>query len=342
MKKALITGVTGQDGSYLARLLLERDYEVHGLRRRASVFNSERIDDLIEDAEIYEKKFFLHYGDMTDSSSLMHVISKTKPDEIYNLAAQSHVAVSFETPEYTANADGLGVLRILETIRHAGLENKTKFYQASTSEMFGSTLPPQNEKSLLAPNSPYATAKLYGYWITKNYRDAYGIFASNGIMFNHESPMRGETFVTRKIVRGLTDISLGAEKILQLGNLDAIRDWGDAREYTEIMWKILQLNEPIDLVIATGKSMSVRKFSEMVAAELEIKLEWHGSGLQEYAIDQRTGNKIIEVNKDYFRPLEVDSLQGDATLAKRTLSWEPKITVEKMISDMVAHDLRRK
>jgi GDPmannose 4,6-dehydratase len=338
MKKALITGVTGQDGSYLAEFLLDKGYIVHGIRRRSSSFNTGRIDKLIKDENIFDHRFFLHYGDLTDSAVLNRIISTVRPDEIYNLAAQSHVAVSFETPEYTANADALGTLRILEIIRQQ-TDSDIKYYQASTSEIFGSSSPPQNELSQFLPRSPYGTSKLFAYWITKNYRDAYGIFASNGILFNHESPRRGETFVTRKIVQALTRISLGSQEVLTLGNINSVRDWGHAKEYVELMWRMLQLDKPIDLVIATGKSQTVKHFINLVASALDMKIFWEGSGINEIAknIDNKT---IIKIDKGYFRPLEVDNLTGDPTLAKNLLNWTPKITLDNLVREMVEHELK--
>jgi GDPmannose 4,6-dehydratase len=335
MKTAFITGVTGQDGSYLAEILINNGYIVHGLRRRSSSFNTGRIEHLITNSEIFEKKLYLHYGDMTDSACLNRIISTIQPDEIYNLAAQSHVAVSFESPEYTANSDALGVLRLLEIIRQ--LNRNIKFYQASSSEMFGSTPPPQDENSVFSPQSPYGTSKLFGYWITRNYRDAYGIFASNGIMFNHESPFRGETFVTRKITRALVAISLGSSQVLTLGNINSIRDWGHAREYTELMWRILQLDRPTDLVIATGRSYSVKDFVNMTADLLGIKLVWEGEGLNEVAKNNH-GRVIVKIDPGYYRPLEVENLRGNASLASSILNWSPSITLEELISEMVVHD----
>ena len=338
-KKALITGITGQDGAYLARFLLKKgNYEVHGVKRRSSSFNTARIDDLINDHDVYENKLFLHFGDMTDSISLNKIVGDVEPDEIYNLAAQSHVQVSFETPEYTANADAIGTLRLLEAIRQMDLVQKTKFYQASTSEMFGNAPYPQSESTPFTPNSPYATSKLFAYWITRNYRDAYGIFASNGILFNHESPLRGETFVTRKIVRGLVALSRGEKKTILLGNLDAKRDWGDAEEFVELMWQIVQLDHPTDLVIATGKSFSVRDFINMVADTLKIKLKWSGIGLEEAAflVD---GTQAIKISSAYFRPLEVNHLVGDSTLAQQLLVWKPQKTIEELIQKMVDHEI---
>ena len=335
MKTAFITGITGQDGSYLAEILINKGYIVHGLRRRSSSFNTGRIEHLITNSEIFEKKLFLHYGDMTDSACLNRIISTIQPDEIYNLAAQSHVAVSFESPEYTANSDALGVLRVLEIIRQ--LNRNIKFYQASSSEMFGSTPPPQDENSIFSPQSPYGTSKLFGYWITRNYRDAYGIFASNGIMFNHESPFRGETFVTRKITRALVAISLGSSQVLTLGNINSIRDWGHAREYAELMWRIIQLDKPTDLVIATGRSYSVKDFVNMTANLLGIKLIWEGEGINEVAKNNQ-GRTIIKIDPGYYRPLEVENLRGNASLASSILNWSPSLTLEELISEMVVHD----
>ena len=335
MKTAFITGITGQDGSYLAEILINKGYIVHGLRRRSSSFNTGRIEHLITNSEIFEKKLFLHYGDMTDSACLNRIISTIQPDEIYNLAAQSHVAVSFESPEYTANSDALGVLRVLEIIRQ--LNRNIKFYQASSSEMFGSTPPPQDENSIFSPQSPYGTSKLFGYWITRNYRDAYGIFASNGIMFNHESPFRGETFLTRKITRALVAISLGSSQVLTLGNINSIRDWGHAREYAELMWRIIQLDKPTDLVIATGRSYSVKDFVNMTANLLGIKLIWEGEGINEVAKNNQ-GRTIVKIDPGYYRPLEVENLRGNASLASSILNWSPSLTLEELISEMVVHD----
>jgi GDPmannose 4,6-dehydratase len=337
MKTALITGITGQDGSYLAEFLLEKGYIVHGIRRRSSSFNTGRIDFLIKDEAIFNRKLFLHYGDLTDSAVLNRIISTIKPDEIYNLAAQSHVAVSFETPEYTANADALGTLRILEIIRQTNPE--IKYYQASTSEIFGSSSPPQNELSQFLPRSPYGTSKLFAYWITINYREAYGIFASNGILFNHESPRRGETFVTRKIVQALTRISLGSQEILRLGNINSVRDWGHAKEYVELMWRMLQLDKPTDLVIATGKSQTVKHFINLVASALDLKIFWEGSGINEIAKDIN-GKIIIKIDSEYVRPLEVDNLTGDPTTAKKLLNWSPKITINELVREMVDYELK--
>lgn len=340
MKKvALITGITGQDGAYLAELLLEKGYEVHGVRRRASLFNTDRIDHLYQDPHIAGTRLFLHYGDMTDSSSLIRIIQQTQPDEIYNLAAQSHVAVSFEEPEYTANSDALGALRILEAIRLLGLEKKTRFYQASTSELYGLVQEvPQKETTPFYPRSPYAVAKLYAYWITVNYREAYGIYACNGILFNHESPIRGETFVTRKITRALARIKLGLQNCLYLGNLEAKRDWGHAKDYVEMQWLMLQQAQPEDYVIATGKQYSVRDFINAAAKELDMAITWQGAGVQETGTD-RNGNCIIRVDPEYFRPTEVETLLGDPTKAREQLGWQPKINFEDLVAEMVREDL---
>ena len=341
MKKALITGITGQDGAYLAELLLDKGYEVHGIKRRSSSFNTGRIDHLYQDPHENNVNLLLHHGDLTDSSSLIRVIQQVQPDEIYNLAAQSHVAVSFEEPEYTANSDALGALRILEAIRILGLEKKTRFYQASTSELFGKAKEiPQKETTQFYPRSPYAVAKLYAYWITINYREAYGIYACNGILFNHESPIRGETFVTRKITRALARIKLGLQKRLYLGNLEAKRDWGHARDYVEMQWLMLQQNEPEDFCIATGVHYSVRDFVNIVAQELEINIQWKGGGIDEIGIDASTGNTIVSVDARYFRPTEVDTLLGDATKAKEKLGWEPKISFDEMVKEMTVADLK--
>ena len=340
MKRAFITGITGQDGSYLAELLLSKGYEVHGLKRRTSLFNTDRIDHLYQGPEIKDRCFILHHGDMTDSSSLIRIIQQVRPDEIYNLAAQSHVAVSFEEPEYTANSDALGVLRLLEAIRILGLEKKTRFYQASTSELFGLVQEtPQKETTPFYPRSPYAAAKLYGYWITVNYREAYGIYACNGILFNHESPVRGETFVTRKITRALARIKLGLQECLYLGNLNARRDWGHARDYVEAMWLMLQQDEPDDYVIATGEQHSVRDFVNAAAAELGISIRWEGSGVDEKGYDQ-DGRCIVAVDPRYFRPTEVDTLLGDASKARRKLGWAPKVSFKELVAEMVREDLR--
>ena len=341
MKKALITGITGQDGAYLAELLLDKGYEVHGIKRRSSSFNTGRIDHLYQDPHENNVNLLLHHGDLTDSSSLIRVIQQVQPDEIYNLAAQSHVAVSFEEPEYTANSDALGTLRILEAIRILGLDEKTRFYQASTSELFGKAKEmPQKETTQFYPRSPYAVAKLYAYWITINYREAYGIYACNGILFNHESPIRGETFVTRKITRAMARIKLGLQKRLYLGNLEAKRDWGHARDYVEMQWLMLQQNEPEDFCIATGVHYSVRDFVNIVAQELEINIQWKGAGVEEIGIDTSTGNTIVSVDARYFRPTEVETLLGDATKAKEKLGWEPKISFDEMVKEMTAADLK--
>jgi len=339
MKKALITGITGQDGSYLAEFLLNKGYEVHGVKRRTSLFNTDRIDHLYQDPHIDKRNFILHHGDLTDTSSLIKIIQHVQPDEIYNLAAQSHVAVSFEVPEYTANSDALGTLRILEAIRILKLEKKTKFYQASTSELFGKVADtPQNETTPFYPRSPYAAAKLYAYWITVNYREAYNIYACNGILFNHESPVRGETFVTRKITRALTRIKLGLQKILYLGNLDAMRDWGHAKDYVEVQWLMLQQKNPDDFVISTGQQYSVRDFVNIAAKELGFNIIWSGNGKSERgSVD---GRVIIKVDKNYFRPTEVETLLGDASKAKEKLGWEPKISFKDLVSEMVREDLK--
>ena len=339
MKKALITGVTGQDGAYLAAFLLAKGYEVHGIKRRSSLFNTARIDNIYEDPHIPSRHFILHYGDMTDSSSLIHIVRKVQPDEIYNLAAQSHVQVSFEEPEYTANSDALGVLRLLEAIRILGLEKKTRFYQASTSELYGMVHEiPQKETTPFYPRSPYAVAKLYGYWIVVNYREAYGMYACNGILFNHESPMRGETFVTRKITRGLARIKVGLQQELYLGNLDAKRDWGHARDYIEMQWLMLQQDKPQDYVIATGQQYSVREFVQRCAALLELDLTWSGSGVEEKAVD-KNGKVVVAVDPRYFRPTEVETLLGDASKAKRELGWTPRISFDELVREMVEADL---
>lgn len=339
-KVALITGITGQDGSYLAEFLLNKGYIVHGIKRRTSLFNTDRIDHLYEDPHYKNENFFLHHGDMTDSSCLVRIIQQTQPHEIYNLAAQSHVAVSFEEPEYTANADAIGTLRILEAIRILGLEKKTRFYQASTSELYGLVQEvPQSETTPFYPRSPYATAKLYAYWITVNYREAYGIYGCNGILFNHESPVRGETFVTRKITRALTRIKLGIQDFaLYLGNLDAKRDWGHAKDYVEAQWLMLQLDQPEDFVIATGKQYSVREFVNRAAELLEMKLIWKGHGVDEKAYDPQ-GRCIVAVDPRYFRPAEVESLLGNAQKAKLKLGWEPKISFDELVREMVQEDL---
>ncbi|MBC7742936.1 MAG: GDP-mannose 4,6-dehydratase [Bdellovibrionaceae bacterium] len=339
MKKALITGVTGQDGAYLAEFLLSKNYEVHGMKRRTSLFNTDRIDHLFKDPHLPDQKLILHHGDMTDSSSLLRIIQLVQPDEIYNLAAQSHVAVSFEEPEYTANSDGLGALRILEAIRILGLTKKTKYYQASTSELYGLVQEiPQKETTPFYPRSPYAVAKLYAYWITVNYREAYGIYACNGILFNHESPLRGETFVTRKITRALVRIKLGTQECLFLGNMDSLRDWGHAKDYVVMQWMMLQQEVPEDFVIATNQQKSVRDFVNIAAAELGIKITWKGKGVDEKGYDA-TGKCIVAVDPRYFRPAEVETLLGDATKAKEKLGWVPKITFAELVKEMVQSDL---
>ena len=338
-KKALITGITGQDGAYLAELLLGKGYEVHGIKRRSSLFNTNRIDHLYQDPHDKNPKFILHHGDLTDASSLIRIIQESQPDEIYNLAAQSHVAVSFEEPEYTANSDALGALRILEAIRILGLEKNTKFYQASTSELFGEVQEtPQNEKTPFHPRSPYAVAKLYAYWITINYREAYGIYACNGILFNHESPIRGETFVTRKVTRALVRIKLGLQDCVYLGNMDAKRDWGHAKDYVEMQWLMLQQDQPEDFTISTGEQHTVREFVEVAAKELGISIKWQGNGINEKGSWQ--GSIIVSVDSSYFRPTEVDTLLGDSTKAKEKLNWTPKITFKELVKEMVESDLK--
>jgi GDPmannose 4,6-dehydratase len=338
-KVALITGVTGQDGAYLAEFLIEKGYEVHGLRRRSSSFNTQRIDHLYKDIHLADVKLFLHYGDMTDSTCLTRVIQEIQPDEIYNLAAQSHVAISFEQPEYTANTDALGTLRVLEAIRLLGLADKTRFYQASTSELYGLVQEvPQRESTPFYPRSPYAVAKLYAYWITVNYREAYGMYACNGILFNHESPLRGETFVTRKITQALARIKMGEQDCLYLGNLDALRDWGHAKDYVEMQWLMLQQDTPDDFVIATGVQYSVRDFVERAAAELGLQIRWEGVDVDAKGFDQH-GKCIIRVDPRYFRPTEVETLLGDASKARDKLGWAPKITFAEMVREMVASDL---
>ena len=340
MKSALITGVTGQDGAYLAEFLLGKGYEVHGIKRRTSLINTDRIDHLYEDPHVSGRHFILHYGDMTDSLSLLHVIQKVQPDEIYNLAAQSHVAVSFEEPEFTANADGVGALRMLEAIRILGLEKKTRFYQASTSELYGLVQEvPQRETTPFYPRSPYAVAKLYAYWITVNYREAYGIYACNGILFNHESPLRGETFVTRKITRALARIKLGLQECLYLGNLSALRDWGHAKDYVEMQWLMLQQEKAEDYVIATGVQYSVRDFVDAAARELGMPLRWKGKEVDEHALDS-AGRKVVAVDPRYFRPTEVQTLLGDASKAHRQLGWKPKIGFAELVAEMVREDLK--
>ena len=339
-KVALITGITGQDGSYLAEFLLDKGYEVHGIKRRSSSFNTDRIDHLYQDPHETDRKFVLHYGDLSDSMSLVRIIQKIQPDEIYNLGAQSHVAVSFETPEYTADTVGLGALRILEAIRISGLEKKTKYYQASTSELYGEVQEtPQKETTPFYPRSPYAAAKLYAYWITVNYREAYGMFACNGILFNHESPVRGETFVTRKITRALARISLGLQNTVYLGNMDAKRDWGHAKDYVEMQWLMLQQDEPDDFCIATGVQYSVRDFVNFAWSHLGKTIRWEGEGINEKGYDSETGNLIVEVDPRYFRPTEVETLLGDPFKAKEKLGWEPKITLEEMVYEMMENDI---
>ena len=350
-KVALITGVTGQDGAYLAEFLLDKGYEVHGIKRRTSLFNTDRIDHLYQDPHESNRRFVLHHGDMTDSSSLVRIIQQVQPDEIYNLAAHSHVAVSFEEPEYTANSDALGALRVLEAIRILGLEKKTRFYQASTSELYGQVQEiPQKETTPFYPRSPYAVAKMYAYWIVVNYREAYGIYACNGILFNHESPRRGETFVTRKITRGLANIAQGLEQCLYMGNLDALRDWGHAKDYVRMQWMMLQQDQPEDFVIATGVQYSVRQFIEWSAAELGVKLRFEGEGVEEVAIVDniedgkapalKRGQTIVRIDPRYFRPTEVETLLGDPSKAKQKLGWVPEITVQQMCHEMVAADLQ--
>ena len=339
-KKALITGVTGQDGAYLAEFLLNKGYEVHGIKRRTSLFNTDRIDHLYQDPHETGRRFILHHGDLTDSTSLIRIIQQVQPDEIYNLAAQSHVAVSFEEPEYTANSDALGALRILEAIRILGLEKKARFYQASTSELYGLVQEiPQKETTPFYPRSPYAVAKLYAYWITINYREAYGMYACNGILFNHESPNRGETFVTRKITRAMARIKLGLQECLFLGNMDAKRDWGHARDYIEMQWMMLQQDQPEDFVIATGVQYSVRDFVDAAAAELGMNIRWEGSGVDEKAYDAN-GKCIVAVDPRYFRPTEVETLLGDATKAREKLGWTPKTTFAELVAEMVREDLK--
>ena len=351
MKRALITGVTGQDGSYLAEFLLEKGYEVHGIKRRASLFNTQRVDHIYEDPHTPRQRFVLHYGDLTDSSNLTRILQQVQPDEVYNLGAQSHVAVSFEAPEYTADVDAMGTLRLLEAIRFLGLQNKTRFYQASTSELYGLVQEiPQRETTPFYPRSPYAVAKLYAYWITVNYREAYGMYACNGILFNHESPRRGETFVTRKITRGLANIAQGLESCLFMGNMDALRDWGHAKDYVQMQWLMLQQDAPDDFVIATGKQYSVREFIYWTAAELGISLRFEGEGVNEKGIVEsingdrapalKPGDCIVAVDARYFRPAEVETLLGDPSKAKAKLGWEPEITAHQMCVEMVAEDLK--
>ncbi|WP_431475308.1 MULTISPECIES: GDP-mannose 4,6-dehydratase [Marinobacter] len=351
MKKALITGITGQDGSYLAEFLLEKGYEVHGIKRRASLFNTQRVDHIYQDPHTDNQRFVLHYGDLTDSSNLTRILQEVQPDEVYNLGAQSHVAVSFESPEYTADVDAMGTLRLLEAIRLLGLEKKTRFYQASTSELYGLVQEiPQKETTPFYPRSPYAVAKLYAYWITVNYREAYGMYACNGVLFNHESPRRGETFVTRKITRGLANIAQGLESCLYMGNLDALRDWGHAKDYVRMQWMMLQQDQPEDFVIATGVQYSVREFIQWSAAELGIELRFEGEGVDETAVvvsvsgesapAVKPGDVVVKVDPRYFRPAEVETLLGDPTKAKEKLGWVPEITVQEMCAEMVQEDLQ--
>jgi GDPmannose 4,6-dehydratase len=341
MKRALITGITGQDGSYLAEFLMKKGYEVHGIKRRASSFNTARVDHLYRDPHEEDVRFFMHYGDLTDSTNLIRIIQETQPEEIYNLAAQSHVKVSFETPEYTANVDALGTLRLLEAIRILKLEKKTRFYQASTSELYGKVQEiPQKETTPFYPRSPYAVAKLYAYWITINYREAYGIYACNGILFNHESPIRGETFVTRKITRALARLKTGLPGILHIGNLDARRDWGHARDYVEMQWLMLQQDKPEDYVIATGEHYSVREFIEIAARKLGFSIRWEGEGVDEKGINEETGQIMVAVDSRYFRPTEVQDLLGDAGKARKKLGWKPRITFEQLVAEMVEADMK--
>lgn len=339
-KIALITGVTGQDGAYLAELLLEKGYEVHGIKRRSSLFNTDRIDHLYKDLHESNVKFFLHYGDLTDSTNLIRIVQNVQPDEIYNLAAMSHVQVSFETPEYTANTDGIGTLRLLEAIRILGLEKKTKFYQASTSELYGKVMEvPQTEKTPFYPRSPYAVAKLYAFWIVKNYREAYDIYACNGILFNHESPLRGETFVTRKITRGVAKIKLGLQKKIYLGNISAKRDWGHAKDYVEGMWRMLQQDVADDYVLATGVTTTVRDFVSMAFKEVDIEIEWSGEGIKEKGRNKANGEIVVEIDEKYFRPTEVDLLIGDPTKAKTELGWKTEYDLQSLIKDMMVADM---
>ncbi len=339
-KKALITGITGQDGAYLAELLLSKGYEVHGVKRRASLFNTDRIDHLYQDKHQNEVNFYLHHGDLTDSTNLIRIIQEVQPEEIYNLGAQSHVKVSFEVPEYTANSDAVGTLRLLEAIRILNLEKKVKFYQASTSELYGKVQEvPQTENTPFYPRSPYGVAKLYAYWIVKNYREAYDVFACNGILFNHESPLRGETFVTRKITRAVAKISLGLQEKMYIGNLNAQRDWGHAKDYVEGMWLMLQQEKPEDYVLATGVTTTVRDFCSMAFNEVGIAIKWEGKGNQEQGVDESTGKVLVEIDNNYYRPTEVDLLIGDASKAKKLLNWEPKINLKSLIKEMVASDV---
>ena len=342
MKKALITGITGQDGSYLAELLLDKGYEVHGIKRRASSFNTDRIDHLYQDPHEPNRRVHLHYGDLADATNLINIVGQVQPDEIYNLGAMSHVAVSFAMPEYAADVDGVGTLRLLDAIRILGLEKKTKFYQASTSELFGKVQEiPQRETTPFYPRSPYAVAKMYAYWIVVNYREAYGIYACNGILFNHESPRRGETFVTRKITRAISRIHHGLEQCLYLGNMDSLRDWGHAKDYVRMQWMMLQQDRAEDFVIATGKQISVRQFVELSCAEAGITVKWSGTGVNEIGTDAASGKVIVRVDPKYFRPTEVETLLGDPTKAKQKLGWVPEITVEKLVEEMMAHDLEQ-
>jgi GDPmannose 4,6-dehydratase len=339
-KRALVTGITGQDGAYLAEFLLAKGYVVHGIKRRASLFNTDRIDHLYRDPHEAERPMILHYGDLTDATNLIRIVQEVRPDEIYNLAAQSHVAVSFETPEYTANSDALGTLRLLEAIRICGLTDSTRFYQASSSEMFGKVVEtPQRETTPFYPRSPYGAAKVYAYWITVNYREAYGMYACNGILFNHESPVRGETFVTRKITRGLARIKVGLGDCLYLGNIDALRDWGHARDYVRAQWLMLQQNEARDYVIATGHQHSVRQFVEAAAGHLGMAIEWHGTGVDEYGVDTRSGATVIRIDSRYFRPTEVDTLLGDASKARTELGWQAEVDFAALVEEMVREDL---
>ena len=340
MKTALITGISGQDGAYLAELLLQKGYIVHGVKRRSSSFNTARIDHLYVDPHNPHARLFLHYGDLTDSTNLIRVVQEVQPDEIYNLAAQSHVQVSFETPEYTGNADALGTLRLLEAIRILGIAEQVRFYQASTSELFGNSPPPQNEQTPFRPRSPYAAAKLYAYWITVNYREAYGMHASNGILFNHESPLRGETFVTRKISRAVAAIALGLQDTLFLGNLDAKRDWGHAREYVEGMWRILQQDQPSDFVLASGEAHSVREFVEVAFATVNRQIEWHGAGAEEQGIDTESGHVVVAIDPRYFRPTEVDFLLGDPSKAQSVLGWQHRTRFPDLVREMIENDLQ--
>lgn len=341
MKVALITGVTGQDGAYLAEFLLKKGYIVHGIKRRSSSFNTNRVDKLYQDSHIESRNFILHYGDLSDATNLLRIVQETQPDEIYNLGAQSHVKVSFETPEYTSNVDGLGTMRLLEAIRICGLTEKTRFYQASTSELYGKVQEiPQSETTPFYPRSPYAVAKLYAYWITINYREAYKMYACNGILFNHESPLRGETFVTRKITRGLARIKLGMQDCLYMGNINAKRDWGHALDYVEAQWLMLQQDTPDDFVIATGEQHSVRKFIEVASSKLGMDIMWGGIGVDETGIDKNTGKTIIKIDPRYFRPTEVDTLLGNPTKAKNKLGWEPKIGFDELVDEMIQHDLQ--